>query len=183
MRIGLRPGVIVRHGFTGGQTANMNLLIVMTTVQDPDMRRTQHRGCPIITGAFVHGSFPVVLLILGNKVVCTEIRRMTGDVVSVFVINDSCVVRGIGTIAPARRLDEGTMLKQLPAWPEVNLAIRRNEIKLRQFVPFAWQTVVTSLERQPVVASSYPIAKAAVLRSGMVRSYYRRNPGQWCATQ
>src|SRR5258708_3685775 len=108
---------------------------------------------------------------------------MEGGVVSVLWIKDSCVVRGIGTISPARRLDEGTMLKQLPAWPEVNLAIRRNGIKLRQFVPFAWQTVVTSLERQPVVASSYPIAKAAVLRGGMVRSYYCRNTGQWCATQ
>src|SRR5258708_26126354 len=183
MHIGPRPSVIVRHGFAGGQTASMNLVIVMTAVQNPNMGCTQHCGCPIVTGAFVHGSFAVALLIRGTQVVCAKIRGMTGDVVSVFVIDDSCVVRGVGTIAPARRLDKRTMLQQLPAWPEVNLACGGNGIVLRQFVPSAWQTVVASLERQPVVAASHPIAKAVVLRSGMVGSYYHCDPGQWCRTQ
>src|SRR5712664_3024310 len=42
MDVGPWSGVIVRHGLAGGQTANMNLVIVMTAVQDPNMRRTQH---------------------------------------------------------------------------------------------------------------------------------------------
>ena len=147
------------------------------------MRCTQHCGCPIVTGAFVHGSFAVVLLIRGTQVVCTKIRGMTGNVVSVFVIDDSQVVRGVGTVAAARRLDKGTMLQQLPAWPEVNLASGGNGIVLWNFVPSAGQAVVASLERQPVVAAPHPIADAVLCRSGMVGSYDGRDPRQWRRTQ
>src|SRR5258708_3610967 len=155
----------------------MNFVIIVTAVQNPNMRCTQHCGCPVVTGAFVHGSFAVVLLIRGTQVVRTKIRRMPGDVVSVFVINDSCVVRGVGTIAPAGRLDKGAMLKQLPTWPEVNLASGGNGIVLRHFIPSAGQAVVSSLKRQPMVPAPHPVANALLFRSGMMRSHYCGDPG------
>src|SRR5216684_4450917 len=155
----------------------MKFVKIMTAVQNPNMRCTQHCGCPVVTGAFVHGSFAVVLLIRGTQVVCTKIRRMPGDVVSVFVINDSCIVRGVGTVAPARRYHKGAMLQQLPARPEVNLASGGNRIVLSHFIPPAGQAVVASLKRQPVVAASNAIANVLLFRSGMVGSYYRRDAG------
>src|SRR2546429_7146384 len=161
----------------------MDFVIVMTAVQDPNMRCTQLSGCPVVTGPFVHGSFAVALPIRGTQIVGPKIRGMTGNVVSVFVIDDSCVVRGVGTIAPARRLDKGTMPQQLPAWPEVNLASGGNGIGLWDFVPSAGQAVVASLERQPVIAAPHPIADAVFCRSGMVGSYYGCDPRQWRRTQ
>src|SRR5712664_2736386 len=155
----------------------MNFVIVMTAVQNPNMRCTQHCGRPVVTAAFVHGSFAVVLLIRGTQIACTKIRRMPGDVVSILVINDSCIVRGVGAIAPARRRDKGTMLQQLPAWPKVNLASGGNRIVLRDFIPPAGQPVVSSLKRQPVVAASHAIADALLFGSGMVGSHYRRDAG------
>src|SRR6266849_2704925 len=160
----------------------MNLVIVMTAMQDPNMRRTQHGGGPVVTCAFVHGRFAVALLIRRGQVVRTKIRRMPDDVVSVLVINDSCIVRGVVTIAPARCLDKRAMLQRLPTWPDVNLAGGGNRIVLWQIVAPAGQAVVSSLERQPVAAAPHPIANAALLRDGRVGSYYCCNVRQWRTT-
>src|SRR5712691_8979581 len=151
----------------------MNFLIIVAAVQDPNMRRAQHCGGPVVTRAFVHGRFAVALLILRAQVVRTKICCVPNDVVSIFVINDSCVVRGVVTIAPARCLDKGTMLQRLPTWPDVDLAGGGNRIALWQIVAPARQAVVSSLERQPVLAAPHPIANAVLLSSGRVGSYDR----------
>src|SRR5882762_1925098 len=161
----------------------MNFVIVMTAVQDPNMRRIQHCCCPVVTRAFIQGSLAVVLPIPRTQVVRTKIRRMASDVVPVFVVNDSRVVRGVGSIAPARRRDKCTMLQQFPAWPEVNLASHGNWILLRHSIPSARQAVMASLKRQPIDAASQSIAHAPLFRSGMVSGYDRRDPRQWGRTQ
>src|SRR5258708_12060531 len=105
-----------------------------------------------------------------------KIRGRWGEGVSVCVVNDSCIVGGVGMIAPACRLDKGTMLQQLPAWPEGNLAIGGNRIVLWHFILSAGQAVVASLERQPMVAASHPIPNAPFFCSGILCSYHYSDP-------
>src|SRR5229473_7187828 len=101
----------------------MNLAVVMAPVQDPNVRSTKHRCRPVVTRAFVHGSFAVALLVRGTQSVCLKVGRMPGNVMSILVINDPCVVGCVGPIAPTHRIHKRTVLQQLPAWPQMNLAL------------------------------------------------------------
>src|SRR5437660_11013139 len=101
----------------------MNLLRIMASVPSPDMRRSQHRGCSIIAETLIQMGFAVVLSVRGAPGVRPEVGRVPGDVVTILVIKDTCIVRGIRPIAAARCLHQRSVLEQLPPWTEMDLPI------------------------------------------------------------
>src|SRR5713101_8314838 len=112
----------------------MDLAVVMAPVQDPNVCSTKHSGCPVVTCAFVHGSFAVALLVRRKQSICPEVGRMPGNVVPILVIDDSCVMRCVGPIAPTHRIHKRTVLQQLPAWSQMNLALSGDWVVLSHLI-------------------------------------------------
>ena len=102
----------------------MSCLIVMSKVPSPDVWRVQHRCRPVIASSFVKRHLAIILPVWTEQIVRSEIRSVPGDVVTVFVIQDSGIVRSVGSIGAACSLHERTILHKISTRPKMNLAVR-----------------------------------------------------------
>jgi hypothetical protein len=99
---------------------------------------------------------------------------MARDVMTVFVIDDSGIVRGVGAVTAASALHQGAVVEKLPARPKMDFAIRRGRIEFEHVVSTAGQTVMAALKCEP--SSADRVLKAVtqtVLFRGGVMSVYR----------
>src|SRR5216684_642180 len=101
------------------------------TVPRPDVRCLEQRRDPIVARALLDGVFAIALAIRTPQRVRREVGGVPGDVMAVLMIDDARIVRGIRPVSPPRRVDERAVLEQLPAGPEVNLAVGSEPLGLR----------------------------------------------------
>ena len=82
------------------------VLDVMPLVQCPDMGRIEHSRSPVITGPLINPRFFVVLIIRRPKSIDPEIRSMARDVMAILMVDDPSIVRSIGAVETAGKLNE-----------------------------------------------------------------------------
>ena len=124
----------------------MNDPFVMPVVPRPDVRSAEHGCCPVIADAFIHGRLAIILVVGRLQKIRPKIRAVPRDMMTIFVVNNSGIVGRISAIAFPGSFGERAVLPQLPARPEMNLALRRDRIILRNVILAAGQPVMAALE-------------------------------------
>src|SRR5215468_2350739 len=120
MWVCLWRGIEFTHRFVRYQAARMHVFVVVTLVPSPDMRRIQHRRRPVVADPLIQCGLAIVLPFGGAEPVRTKIGRMPGYMVSIFMINDARVMRGVRAISRSLELDERTRIQQLPSRAEMD---------------------------------------------------------------
>src|SRR5260221_2474077 len=166
----------------------------MPLVKCPYVGCLHHGRGQIVTGSFVQGSLGVDLVFGPAQVIAAEVRCVPGQVVAILVIDDSCVVRGVGPVRSSRGLDQRAVSHQPAAGAEVDLSIGVNRIVLnnstRMGTTFgSWKTIVslrcrmqefrlaartrepimTALEWPPLLCPAKSIPDSVPLGSGVMR--------------
>src|SRR5260370_8233609 len=101
----------------------MNLLPIMAAVPGPDVRCSQHRGCPIIAEPLIQSGLAVVLSVLGTQGVRPEVSRVPGEVVTILVIKNARVVRRVRPVPAARSLHQRSRLYHSPPSAPITLPL------------------------------------------------------------
>jgi hypothetical protein len=108
----------------------MSDLIVVTKMPGPNMWSAEHGRGEVVARTLVNCYLAVVLACRRLQSICPEVRRVPGEVVTVFVIKNPGVVRSISAIRPTRRLHQRAILKEISTWAEMDLPVWRNRFVL-----------------------------------------------------
>src|ERR1700682_5045515 len=119
----------------------MNDLTVVPEMPGPNVRSAQHCRREVVAGTLVHCYLAVILSGWRAQGICPEVRRVAVEVVTVLVIKNAGVVRGVGTIRAARRLHQRSILKQISTRAKMDLPVGRNWFVLLQIVMLRGQPI------------------------------------------
>src|SRR5262245_43505693 len=108
----------------------MHDIRVMSLVPTPDMRGAEHDRRPIIARGFVERCLSIVLAICRPRAVRHEVGGMPCDVMPVFVVQDSGIVRSVGAVASTRSGCQRSVLSQAPSRTQMNLPFGRYRLIL-----------------------------------------------------
>ena len=74
--------------------------MIVRLMPRPNVRRAEHRRGPIIARALVNRRLAVVLTVARAQRIAAKVRRVPGDVVAVFVIEDTAIVGSVCPVTP-----------------------------------------------------------------------------------
>src|SRR5262245_57151860 len=93
---------------------------------------------------------------------------MARNVMSIFVIQRSGVVRGVVSVSPSCHIDQRPFVQQFESGADMNLTVGGYVRPLVRIVALAGQPIVRTLTRSPSLAVPHAVANSVALRSGMM---------------
>src|ERR1700737_3366186 len=149
----------------------MNDFIIMTEVPGPNVWRTKHGRREVVASTLVNCYFAVILSVRRAQSICAEVRRVTREMMTVLVVQNAGIVRGVRAIRPTCGFYQCSMLEQISTWTEMDFPVWRNGFMLVQIVMLRRQPVVSALKGQPTITAPQAITNAFSLCHCMVGIY------------
>src|SRR5262249_10170634 len=121
--VGLWARIEIVHRLAGDETASMYFVLIVAPMPGPNIRSLEHHGLPVVARSFVECRLAIILALRRLQRVAAEIRRVPGNVVSILVVDNPRVVRGIRPIAVSGSPDQSADGQQFPSGAQVNFSV------------------------------------------------------------
>lgn len=171
VRIGLGGRIEIFHTLRRRQAAGMAPLRIMFVVPCPDMGGFEHDCNPIVGRSLVQEGFDIALTVDWTKGIGSKIGGVSGQMMTIFVIDDAGNVGGVGTVTIPCKVHKRSLMQELSPRAQMNLPVGRNRIPFGNVMPVAGKPVVPAL-KSPVTGPPDPIAYPVPLLDATMGANY-----------